>query len=106
MTFPITDTGFLRDWKLIKIEGEEPVPDETVEQQSQFASNRGSVGKGTDRNKKPPPGKGNNKIVVLEEITDNRPRTISYSKDFAEENNGFGLEVTEEVAINFSKAIL
>ena len=99
MTFPITDTGFLRDWKLIKIEGEEPVPDETIEQQSQFASNRGSVGKGTDRNKKAAPGKGNNKIVALEEITDNRPRTISYSHDFAEENNGLGLEVTEEVAI-------
>ena len=42
ISFPQIDTGYLRDWKLIKIEGEEPVPEET-EASQQYASNRGGA---------------------------------------------------------------
>ena len=51
----------------------------------------------------PPKGAAGSK---LEDIADNRARTVNYEKDFAADNNGVGLEVTEDVAIKFSEAIL
>ena len=42
----------------------------------------------------------------MPEITDNRPRTINYKKDFAEENAGVGLTVNEEIAVKFSNSFL
>lgn len=58
-------------------------------------------GKGAPASKKPPapaakadPKKGG----ALEEITDNRPRQISFTKDFGAEMGGNGLRITEEVA--------
>ena len=58
--------------------------------------------------KKPPaaPAKGGGAGSKLEEITDNRARIVNYERDFAAENNGVGLEVSEDVAIKFSEAIL
>jgi len=32
ITFPVVDTGYLRDWNLIQIEGEEPVVQEEIDQ--------------------------------------------------------------------------
>ncbi len=54
--------------------------------------------------KAPPAGKGG--AAKLEEITDNRPRTISYERDFAAEANGVGIDITEDIAIKFQEAIL
>ena len=51
-------------------------------------------------NKKGGPGK------PLEEITDNRPRIIKYEHDFAELNNGEGLQVNEIVARKFANAYI
>ena len=56
--------------------------------------------------KKPPaqaakPGQGK-----MEDINDNRPRIVNYERDVAEANGGIGLEVTEEVAIRMSEAML
>lgn len=56
--------------------------------------------------KKVDPKKGAKNTAALEEITDHRPRFIKYEHDFVEENNGVGLEVTEEIAIKFASAKL
>ena len=97
ITFPVTDTGYLRDWTLIQIEGEEPMPDDATTDQYQSQS------KGSKAPAKKTPATGKNaKVVALEEITDNRPRVIKYRHDCAELNNGIGLEVTEDVGVAFS----
>lgn len=89
ITFPEIDTGYFRDWNLVQIEGEEPVSQEELDPKAKAAAA-----------KKPPPAKGGN-TSKLEEITDNRPRIISYERDCAAESNGVGLDVTEEIAIKF-----
>lgn len=61
------------------------------------------TGKGTA--KKPEPKKDPKKGQGLEEITDHRPREISYDKDFSVET-GDQFEVTDQVAIFFSKAFM
>ena len=33
ITLPVIDTGYLRDWTLIQIEGEEPMPDDATTDQ-------------------------------------------------------------------------
>ena len=96
ITFAEVDTGFLKDWNLVQIEGEDPVDQEEVDPKDKKASAAA---------KKPPPGKGA-ATSKLEEITDDRPRTINYERDVSAENNGIGLEVTEDVAIKFSEAML
>jgi len=60
------DTGYLKDWTLIKIEGEEAV--EAVQEETK---DKAKGGKGA-------PAKGGAKggAATLEEITDNRPREI------------------------------
>ena len=91
ITFPIIDTGFLKDWNLVQIEGEDPVPDEPVDPKAKAPA------------KKVEPKKG--QAAKLEEITDNRPRIVNYEHDFAEANGGVGLEVTEDVAVSFAEAV-
>lgn len=90
--FQKIDTGYFRDWTLIKIEGEEPKPVEDVPQKGAPAKKPAAAAS------KPDPKKGG----VLEEITDNRPRQISYTKDFGQEMGG-GIKITEEVAKRFSE---
>lgn len=93
--FVETDTGFLRDWTLLQIEGEEPVSTETLEEA------KGKVG-GKDKKgdpKKAPAGK-------MEEISDNRPRKVMYERDFAAENNGTGLKVNQDLAVALSEAFI
>jgi len=63
----VTDTGFLRDWNLIQIEGEEPVQQEA----DQPVDNKGK--QAAPAKKAAPPKQGAPK-GALEEITDNRPR--------------------------------
>ena len=60
------DSGFMKDWQLLQIEGEEPVPQTPPE------DDKGKGGK-----KAPPPKGGDKKAPSsLEEITDNRPREM------------------------------
>jgi hypothetical protein len=61
------DTGFLKEWTLIQIEGEEAV--------EQVADADPKAAKG-----KAPPAKAAAKAGALEEITDNRPREIKFEK--------------------------
>lgn len=63
----------MKDWHLLQIEGQEPVlaEAEVVDPKA----------KGKAAPKKPDPKKG----AALEEITDHRPRTINYEKDFGAE---------------------
>ncbi len=87
----------MRDWTLVAIEGEEVKAPETIEP---------SAGaKGAAAQKKAPP-KADPKKGGLEEITDNRPRTVSHLKDFALEQGGSGLRVTEDIAKRFQEAFL
>ena len=53
---------------------------------------------------KAPEKKGN--VKALEEITDNRPRTVKYERNCAEENGDVGLEVNEPVAIKFASTFM
>lgn len=88
------DTGFMKDWTLIQIEGEEPVPVTPPE------DDKG--GKGGAAKKAPPPKGGDKKGApgTLEEITDNRPREIQFVKNFGEDM-GAPVKILEEVARYF-----
>jgi len=96
ITFPQYDSGFLKDWSLLQIEGEEPKPPETQDP---------PPGKGAPQ-KKAAPAKADPKKGGLEEITDNRPRTVTFVKDFAGEPGFTPLKVTEEVAKRFEAAFM
>lgn len=80
------ETPQLKEWTLLQIEGEEPQP---VVEQSQPEN-------------KSPPKKGSAAAKAskgqVEEITDNRPRTIQFKRDFADETNGVGTKITEPYA--------
>jgi hypothetical protein len=89
------DSGFLKDWTLLQIEGEEPKPPEPV-----VADPKAAAKKPPAAPAKPDPKKGGG--TVLEEITDNRPRTISLTKDFAADAGGLGLKINEELAKRLS----
>jgi hypothetical protein len=43
---------------------------------------------------------------MLEEITDNRPRQITYTKDFSAEQGGQGLRITEDIAKRFAESFM
>ena len=97
ISFPVIDTGFFKDWNLVQIEGEEPV------QQEEADPAKAKAAAGKKPAAAPQKGAAGSK---LEEISDNRARIVNYERDCAAENNGVGLEVTEDVAIKFSEAIL
>lgn len=78
ISYPVVDSGYLRDWTLMQIEGEEPAPLDTSDN---FATNQPKGGKAMP--KKAAPAKGA-KTVALEEITDDRPRTVKFKHDCAE----------------------
>ena len=83
------ETPAFKDWTLLQIEGEEPQPPPEVQVQE------------APKGKKPPAGKGK---PVVEEITDNRPRTITLRRDFGEEQGAFA--ITHEVATDLTKAVM
>ena len=87
------DSGFFRDWTLLQIEGEEPKPAEPVAP----VDPKAAAAKKAPAPAKPDPKKGG-APGALEEITDNRPRTITLTKDFAAEAGGAGLKINEEIA--------
>ena len=79
------DSGFMKDWTLIQIEGEEAVD---------AASEKDTKAK--DAKKAPAKGGKAAATSALEEIADNRPRTIKFEKDFGEELGK--VQVTDKVA--------
>ena len=89
------DTGFLKEWNLIQIEGEEP---ETAAVEDPKAKGGKAPAKA--------PAKGS---TALEEITDNRPRIINYKKEFGSHEGGEPgppIKVTEDLARFFEKFLL
>lgn len=70
------DSGFLKDWNLIQIEGEEPV--EAVPEDPKVKGGKAP----------PPKGAAKGGVAALEEITDNRPRIINFEKKFGSEAEG------------------
>ena len=89
------DTGFLKDWNLIQIEGEEPV------EQVQDADPKAAGKKAAPPKGAPPPKAGG----ALEAITDNRPREIQYVKNVAEDE-GAPMKITEDIAKFFETFLL
>jgi len=64
----------MKEWTLIRIEGEEPV--EAVQEETKAPAKGGKAA----------PAKGAAKGgATLEEITDNRPREVQFIKNFGEE---------------------
>jgi hypothetical protein len=89
------DSGFMRDWTLLQIEGEEPKP---VEQAAAIDPKAAAAKKAPAAPAKADPKKG--PAGALEEITDNRPRIVTLTKDFGVETGP--LRVTEDVAKRFA----
>jgi hypothetical protein len=87
------DSGFLKDWTVLQIEGEEPKPPESA---APIDPKAAAAKKAPAPAAKPDPKKGGG--AALEEITDNRPRTITLIKDFASEMGGVGVKINEELA--------
>ena len=103
------DTGFLKDWTLVQVEGETPGAEDSQELSGSPIKGMPAGGKASGQpanKKKPEPKKGAKNTAALEEITDHRPRFIAYEYDVVEANNGVGLEVTEDIAIKFASAKL
>ena len=103
------DTGFLKDWTLVQVEGETPGAEDSQELSGSPSKGMPAGWKASGQpanKKKPEPKKGAKNTAALEEITDNRPRFIAYEYDVVEANNGVGLEVTEDIAIKFASAKL
>ena len=88
------ETAPFKEWQLLQIEGEEPVPVEETPAEAKPSPAKGKA-----------PAKGGAKQVV-EEITDNRPRTIQLKRDLAEENGGVGVRFTEPFSSNFATVVL
>ena len=92
------DTGFFKDWNLIQVEGEQPISQLTMNDEDDKkgpAKGRQSKGGVQKQASKGAPSK-----VALEEITDNRPRTVNYFVDFSE--NGIpAMKVSETIAEKF-----
>lgn len=85
ISFPQIDTGFLKEWTLLQIEGEDPIEQE--ESQPDISLTKpGSKAPP----KKPDPKKGA-KTAALEEITETRPMTVKFVRDCAVEENNEGL---------------
>jgi len=83
------ETPFFKEWTVLQIEGEDPIPVETAIDSKISPA-------------KKPVAKPNSKTAI-EEVIDNRPRIIQLRKDVAEENGGLGFRFTDKVAIKFSK---
>lgn len=63
--------------------------------------------KGAPAKKPPPVAKADpKKGGALEEITDNRPRQVSFVKDFTVEHGPTGMRITEEIAKRFSQTYM
>ena len=94
------DSGFFRDWTVLQIEGEEPKPAEPVAAVDPKAA--------AAKKAPAPAGKADPKKAggALEEITDNRPRTVTITKDFATEAGGLGIKVNEELAKRIAETFI
>ena len=86
------DTGYLKEWTLVQIEGEEAV--------EQVAEVDTKAAKG-----KAPPAKAAGKAGALEEITDNRPREIKFEKSWTTEE-GNSMRISEDVGRYFENFVM
>ena len=93
------DSGFFRDWTVLQIEGEEPKPAEPVAPVDPKAAAKKPPAPAGKADPKKPGG-------ALEEITDNRPRIITLTKDFAGEAGGLGLKINEDLAKRIADTLL
>ena len=66
------DSGMLKEWTLLQIEGEEPIKEEVPDVRASSPMKKVA----------PKPSVKN----AVEEVVDNRPRTIVYKRDCAAEN--------------------
>ena len=91
----VLESGFMKDWSLIQIEGEEPVEQQPVEDAKVITKGKAPAAKGAAA-----------KVAtgVLEEINDNRPRIIQLVKNFGEESGP--IKVTEDIAKYFENFIM
>ena len=97
------DSGFLKDWNLIQIEGEEPIAQ--LEEDEDLKSPHKGKPAGADKKKAAAKAAGGGGKQTNEEITDNRPRIVNYINDFAE--SGIApLKVSEAIAEKFTKQFL
>jgi len=85
------ETAPFKEWQLLQIEGEEPQPVEETPPEPV----KGAKGKA--------PAKGAAKV---EEVVDNRPRTVQLKRDFQEEHGGVGMRFTEGIAKKFATVVL
>lgn len=85
------DTGMLKEWTLLQIEGEEPVKEEVIDPRA------------SPMKKVAPKTSVKN---VVEEIIDNRPRTVQYKRDCAAENGDLGIRFTEQIATKFQTTVM
>jgi hypothetical protein len=86
------ETAPFKEWTLLQIEGEEPAPiqqEPVVDPKTASPAKKGAA----------PPKK-----VVVEEVIDNRPRTIQLKRDFASEEARF--RFTEPAALKFKSHVL
>lgn len=85
----------MKDWTLIQVEGE-PIITATPEEVNAAVIAKGGA--------KKPPAKDDKKkqTAALEEITDNRPRIVSYTKNFMEDGVA-ALKVNDDFANFFEK---
>ena len=72
-------TDFLKEWTLVQIEGEEPVGPEEDDADKKDPKKAAAAKK-----MQAAKGGGGSGKVNMEEVTDNRPRIVSYTNDFAE----------------------
>ena len=86
------ETAPLKEFQLLQIEGELPVPEEPPVVEAPLAKGKKDAKQ---------PAKGGSKQAAVEEIKDDRPRTVVYKRDCAEENGGCGFRITEPCAIRF-----
>jgi len=88
------ETAALRDWNLLQIEGEEPlaVEEPVAENAKPSPTKKGAAGKKDPK--------------AVEEITDNRPRVVNYTRNIAEESGGAGMRFTEPIITKFVSQIL
>lgn len=84
-----TETAPFKEWTLLQIEGEEPVPvEEAPPEAKPSPAKKGTAGKKDAK--------------AVEEITDNRPRVVQLKRDVAAENGDVGMRFTEPVTVKFA----
>lgn len=89
------ETAFMKDWNLVQVEGEPANTATPDEEKKEVAPAKGAA-------KKPPAKDPKKPAAALEEITDNRPRIVNLTKNFADESVA-STKVNDDFAHFFEK---